>query len=71
MNEGTIAASLHISSRTVEYQVATILKRVAVKNMVEAVAHCYVLGVLTPHEWPRRWSGQLYLPSKRSNPCSA
>jgi DNA-binding CsgD family transcriptional regulator len=69
MNAATIASSLHISRRTVEYHVATILRRAAAANMVQAVARCYAVGVLSPHEWPPRWSGQLCLPPEHSTQC--
>jgi DNA-binding CsgD family transcriptional regulator len=58
MNAAAIGARLHISRRTVEYHVATILRRTDAANMVEAVARCYALGVLVPDEWPPRWSGR-------------
>ena len=66
MNACQIAASLQISRRTVEYHIAAILHRTAAKNTVEAVARCYVIGVLRPEEWPPQWSGQLCLQQRRS-----
>jgi DNA-binding CsgD family transcriptional regulator len=61
MSASQIAASLHISHRTVEYHVAAMLKRIGAQNSVEAVARCYSVGILIPEEWPPQWSGQFCL----------
>ncbi len=66
MSARQIAASLHISHRTVEYHIASILKRIAARNAVEAVARCYAIGVLVPSEWPPRWSGRFCVPADRA-----
>ena len=64
-----IAVILHISHRTVEYHIASILKRIAARNTVEAVARCYATGVLMPSEWPPRWSGRFCARSDHSINC--
>jgi DNA-binding CsgD family transcriptional regulator len=61
MSASQIAASLHISHRTVEYHVASVLRRTGAQNAVEAVARCYSAGILIPAQWPPRWSGQFCL----------
>jgi DNA-binding CsgD family transcriptional regulator len=67
MSASQIAASLHISHRTVEYHVAAMLRRIGAQNSVEAVARCYSAGILIPAEWPPQWSGQFCLaPRSRS-----
>lgn len=59
MSASQIAASLHISRRTVEYHIASMLRRIAAENAVQAVSWCYAVGVLVPQSWPPQWSGQL------------
>lgn len=58
MSASQIASSLHISRRTVEYHIASMLKRIAAENAVQAVSWCYAVGVLKPQSWPPQWSGQ-------------
>ena len=59
MSASQVATSLHISRRTVEYHIASMLRRIAAENAVQAVSWCYAVGVLVPQIWPPQWSGQL------------
>jgi DNA-binding CsgD family transcriptional regulator len=59
MSASQIATILHISRRTVEHHIASMLRRIAAENAVQAVSWCYAVGVLVPQSWPPQWSGQL------------
>ena len=61
MSASQVAASLHISRRTVEHHIANILRLIGAENAVQAVSLCYAAGVLVPMRWPPEWSGQLCL----------
>ena len=59
MSASQIGTSLHISRRTVEHHIESILRRIAAENAVQAVSWCYAVGVLLTRSWPPQWSGQL------------
>lgn len=61
MSASQIAASLHISRRTVEFHIANMLRLTGAENSVQVVSWCYAVGVLVPLKWPPQWSGQLCL----------
>jgi DNA-binding NarL/FixJ family response regulator len=57
MSNHRIAPMLHISVRTVDQHLITMLRRAGAMNRTELIARCYAASVLRQGIWPPTWSG--------------
>jgi len=57
MRTSEIADLLHITGRTVESHIATMMRRAAVRTRAGLVALSYSVGILTTGMIPPAWSG--------------
>jgi DNA-binding CsgD family transcriptional regulator len=65
-----IAASLGISTRTVDHHLRTMLRRAAAGTRAELIARCYTVRILAPASWPPTWTGRQCLRAgPRVAPC--